>query len=598
MSLKLPPEVLRNILDHAVCHDDEEVFTVLRWREVNRLFEREVTTAFVNHRLTSLNDLPSRCLDRMSPDFKRVLVQEILIGYDPRARNDFASYVYAVADDLASFSITTRDSRTLSLIRPEGLIDEVCQAIVYARKYCSCNRLVFDPEHSCRLNGQRSNLRNTVRKTSFLVAVIRNRVKVVRALLCAGFPPEVECPIFRNPLKWAAQLGHTDIIELLLEASVDRRNNIQRTEFALKLAAQAGQVEVLHLLLSPKYELNISQRAVDDAVTSAAAKGEFDAVKCILKLRPQVHPISANAICLSAAKRGRADIVEALLDGVEGLAQWNPLGVLEVAARRGHLKICQNLIKRGLVESVRERSNVLSMGVALGGSIPVLKLLWSQGMELSRPAEVFVISAERGHLAMLHLALINSFDQFHGEPNQLTYLALLAAIAQNHLEAVRILYPRTIFVRAQLQTSRSARRDRPMSSELFLDLDEDDCGDDTAIAPLVMAIDSGNVEMAKLLMSMGDFLPVEEFLAMNFCTEARKRRERQLRNFRARLRLDRRYGLKTYSAPQWKVDEALEVVKEYGQSATTEKYNAWKESVSEVGVKWPVSVAAEVVVAG
>ena len=114
----------------------------------------------------------------------------------------------------------------------------------------------------------------------------QNRPDELVDLLQKPLNPEgaLEKPAFLRALHLAAETGHSPIVQLLLEASVDKDAADQHGSTALRLAAENGHSEVAKLLL----EAGASKGALDHhgmtALHWAALFGHSEVVKLLLQV--------------------------------------------------------------------------------------------------------------------------------------------------------------------------------------------------------------------------------------------------------------------------------------------------------------------------
>ena len=106
----------------------------------------------------------------------------------------------------------------------------------------------------------------------------------VRELLDSGVDPDSKYEFNgKTPLHVASGLGHTDIVELLLEydANPNIRNNIgdNNGDTSLILASDEGHTEIVKLLLERDADPNIKGKRGNTSLIYASREGHIDIVR-------------------------------------------------------------------------------------------------------------------------------------------------------------------------------------------------------------------------------------------------------------------------------------------------------------------------------
>lgn len=240
----------------------------------------------------------------------------------------------------------------------------------------------------------------------------------------------------------AAESGHTDLVELLLEdetTHADALDNQNRTP--LILAAAKGHVEVVELLLERektpgKGNVNVNHQAKDGstALKAALSNDHTDVAEVLLRARTidvgltysdNWHPLGAaasgghlrvvkalvrlyqegnNKAALNAlhnnestplflaADNGHAKIVKVLLASLEGGGINDPsLGgqtALMVAASSGRDDIVGQLLDKGADMDLKAEDGTTALrGAILGGHASVVRQLFQKSKELKEEKE-------------------------------------------------------------------------------------------------------------------------------------------------------------------------------------------------------------------
>lgn len=161
---------------------------------------------------------------------------------------------------------------------------------------------------------------------------------------------------------------------------------------------------------------------------------------------------------LRACTRGDVPDVKRLLESDAIKRQINNHGhnvrheptpcALYVAARGGHLKVCDLLISHGALLNIRDHNRRVPLHVAAGnGHVEVCKLLIGKGANLEAAAlnklkTPLHFAAEKGHLEVCNL-LISAGANVNGSPVHMRYTCrfkpLDLAVAEGHLKVCELL---------------------------------------------------------------------------------------------------------------------------------------------------------------
>jgi uncharacterized protein len=211
-------------------------------------------------------------------------------------------------------------------------------------------------------------------------AVLLNDVDLARTRLDEGADVDTGEGTYNGPLlKIAAELGHLDVVDLLL----DRRANIEATDDlgqrALMSAARYGRTEVVRHLLDRGADINAVDWSGQSALSNSAVEGHHGLFDLLLSRGAQRGIVDALALddvalletllderlrcesdvdwlsdgrvrlAMLAAGRGNVAVVRLLLDrGAAHFQEWcDDHTLLAEAARRGHVDVAQLLIDRG-----------------------------------------------------------------------------------------------------------------------------------------------------------------------------------------------------------------------------------------------------------
>ncbi len=154
-----------------------------------------------------------------------------------------------------------------------------------------------------------------------------------------------------TPLHLAAEHGHRQIVELLLQegADINAKSGFKRTP--LHFAASSGHDEIVRLFIEKGAELNENDSFILTPIFQAAYNGHQNIVEMLLSNGINLSATEKNSVTLlhAAAISGNPELVEMLLDkgidrNVRNIFGKTPL---HFAASRGHNAAVKTLIDRG-----------------------------------------------------------------------------------------------------------------------------------------------------------------------------------------------------------------------------------------------------------
>jgi ankyrin repeat protein len=244
------------------------------------------------------------------------------------------------------------------------------------------------------------------------------------------------------PLYYAALLGFSTIIRLLLDKSADV--NAQGGFFgnALQAASERGHEQVVKMLLNKGAEVNAQGGFFGNALQAASGRGHEQVVKMLLNKGAEVNAqggLFVNAL-LVASERGHEQVVKMLLDkGAKINAQGGEYGnALQAASYRGHEQIVKALLDKGAEVNAQGGffGNALQAASERGHE-QVVKMLLDKGAKVNAQGGLFVNALQaasyRGHEQIMKLLLKKgarnivpeSIKQPHDVPDYRMQLMLL-----------------------------------------------------------------------------------------------------------------------------------------------------------------------------
>jgi hypothetical protein len=167
--------------------------------------------------------------------------------------------------------------------------------------------------------------------------------------------------------KDAARLGHTEIVELLLEKGADVHAN---NDEALRWASENGHLEVVKLLLENGADVHANN---DEALRWASENGHLEVVKLLLENGADVHANNEYALRW-ASENGHIEIVKLLIEKGADVHADNEYA-LRYASYNGHLEVVKLLLEKG--SDVHAEDDWALRWASENGHLEIVKLLKS-----------------------------------------------------------------------------------------------------------------------------------------------------------------------------------------------------------------------------
>lgn len=275
-------------------------------------------------------------------------------------------------------------------------------------------------------------------------AADNNDQYAIKLLLTHG----VDC---QTILFTAAKKGRLALIENLLIAGVQMSTLTKCTpigESVLQMAAQWGHINIVERLLDIVPEANVgSVWDIQSALYAASRWGHLDIVERLLDAGADVDdpPIWGNQPALQAASEGgHLDVVEKLLAAgsqVNAYPTWGGQYALEAASGSGHLGVVERLLAAGAkVNTYDTPENPTALQAACqGGHLDVVKTLLAAGAEVdenSISGNALQAASEGGHLDVVETLLAAGFEVNTPKNRWRGRIALQAASQEGHMAIV------------------------------------------------------------------------------------------------------------------------------------------------------------------
>jgi ankyrin repeat protein len=183
-----------------------------------------------------------------------------------------------------------------------------------------------------------------------------------------------------TPLYIAAQNGHWEVVQALLQAGADKNKARQSGETPLYVAAEKGYLRIVQALLKAGADKNKARRDGVTPLYVAALNGHLEVVRALLQAgadKNQAAQSGATPLYI-AAKNGHLEVVQALLQaGADtNKACRDDATPLYVAALNGHLEVVRALLQAGADKNKALQDGATPLYIAaLNGHLEVVQAL-------------------------------------------------------------------------------------------------------------------------------------------------------------------------------------------------------------------------------
>ncbi|KAG7289228.1 hypothetical protein NEMBOFW57_005593 [Staphylotrichum longicolle] len=241
--------------------------------------------------------------------------------------------------------------------------------------------------------------------TALHIAAYFGLLPLVNSLLKSGHAHELHAhdSWANQPLHWAADRGHVDVCERLLQEGADIDDGIATGEWTpLHMAASSGQAKVIaHLLDGTRHRRPAQINAVADEVGTPLALAilarQYKAAEVLLAHGADVTLAAANSEppAAAAALRGAEDLLRQVLEagGGANLASHGYGSALAAAASAGNPNIVQALLPLDHDPASHQRALEEAASAGYHG-VAVVILRGSGGLPCGKALE---LAASQGH---------------------------------------------------------------------------------------------------------------------------------------------------------------------------------------------------------
>jgi len=217
----------------------------------------------------------------------------------------------------------------------------------------------------------------------------------------------------KEPLHWAAERGHLEVVEFLISKGADMNAKNVEDETPLHYAAGYGYLDVVKLLVSKSAAVNAKTKNGSTPVSYAASQNRVDIVKFLME-------------------KG-ADVTATEVDGYN---------ILHHSAWEGSKEMIELFISKGVpVDAQTKTGRTPLQMAAMGGNLEVAKVLIAKGADVNHKGEEdwppLYLAVKRGHKNLVPLLLESGAKaDIKQEKNRQTPLHLAAMQGYGEIAAM------------------------------------------------------------------------------------------------------------------------------------------------------------------
>ncbi|KAK2590030.1 hypothetical protein QQS21_012296 [Conoideocrella luteorostrata] len=321
----------------------------------------------------------------------------------------------------------------------------------------------------------------------------------------------------RTALHHAAEMGHSDIIVLLIQKKANLKAKDDRGRTALHSAAECGHDRVVQALADGGTNVNQKDNSGCTALWLAARNSHEAVVTLLVENGADVETKDSHGstALLWAANNGYEAVVKLLVEKGADVEAKDKGGwtALLLAAENGHEAVVKLLVENGAeIKAKNEDGWMALLLAAKSGHEAVVKLLVKKGADVKVKDKdgwtALLLAAINGHEAVVKLLVENSAADVEAK-NEDGWTALLLAAKSGHEAVVKLLVEKGADVEAKDEDSWTAlfwaaRNGHEAVVKLLIESSADvEAKDEDSWTALLLAAKSGQEAVVKLLVEKG-----------------------------------------------------------------------------------------------
>ena len=373
----------------------------------------------------------------------------------------------------------------------------------------------------------------------------------VRRVFAIGGKPDQADEYKQTALMWAAQLGHADIANILLDKGANPNKTLNNGRTALMLAVEGGHARIAKSLLDYGAHASVTDK---DGETALMKTDKADVIKTLLNSGVPANDNALRILESDKARRVAEQLAEELIAAVRNdnaaevqrliavgaspdTAADNDLTVLIIAARLSYAEVAQVLLDCGANPNAANKDGVTALMSAAerynreiclmlldSGADPdamdsdnktaldwadkyplIAKMLAGSGAMASKAAFLKAVSA--GDFKTIQMYMDGGMDADATDECGVT--ALMMAVRNKHVGVVELLLAGGANLEATEKTrstsalTMAATKGHVKIAKMLLNHGANPDGNGSSWTPLNMAAKKGHAEIVKTLLNGG-----------------------------------------------------------------------------------------------
>ena len=226
---------------------------------------------------------------------------------------------------------------------------------------------------------------NPHKETSLMVASEMGHVEIVRVLLARGANANTRDHNWWTPLHWASQGGRLEVARLLLDRGADGNTMDKSGRTPLHIASREGRLQNAQLLLEHGASVNAPDKNKRTPLYIALKQECVEVAQLCLEPGADGNTDINQTLVHTASREGRLEVAQLLLEcGADADARDDSgQTILHMTSRDGRSEVVQLLLEKRANPNVRDRTKQTPLHVASQeGRLEVAQLLLERGADV------------------------------------------------------------------------------------------------------------------------------------------------------------------------------------------------------------------------